>query len=557
MTNRPESEKIMSKVKINSIHFEKAFTTPGESASWTVVITSTSKEPVSGNLVCEINFLDQSLKTIQQDITLHEGEQSFAFDWQPPQETPRGYGLDVTLKLADGSTVATVSSGFDVLKTWTQMPRYGFLTDFFPGRTDTAQTMQTLSDYHINGLQFYDWMYRHEQLLTDTEPYVDILDRTLSLVTVKELIDTAHEHGIAAMPYTAIYGASVEYFNAHKDMGMYHADGSPVYLGKDFMAYMDPRPDSKWTLHLMDEFKSVLQTTRFDGIHLDQYGDPKVGYDAEGNYFDLGQAIADTITKTHTLVDQYRMDGAVVFNCVTNWPVELASQADEDIIYIEVWDPYSYFSDLHNLITYAQSQNTGKPVVLAAYVHPANSANPLLMDAIIFASGGGHIELGENVGYLSEAYFPKYDELSLEQKQLMQNYYDFAVRYQNLIGPDTSEATGKWIANVKVGDLHVGLEQGNDVFTLARESQGVLALSLINLTGIKSSKWNEPVDFPKVAENIPVSIAGFSKEVKAVYLASPDLEEFALEPLEFEQTNDEITLTLPILNIWDLLVFKY
>jgi dextranase len=249
---------------------------------------------------------------------------------------------------------------------------------------------------------------------------------------------------------------------------------------------------------MLAEFMGILQKTDFDGIHLDQYGDPKVGYDAQRKMFDLGQAIADTITETHKVVDENRKDGAVVFNCVTNWPVELASVADEDIIYIEVWEPYSNFSDLHNLVTYAQSLGTGKPVVLAAYVHPANSANPMLMDAIIFGSGGGHIELGENFGYLAEAYFPKYDQPTASQKDLLQNYYDFAVRYQDLIGPRTKEVTGKWIGNIQLGDLRVGVSEGSDVFALARESENALAISLVNLTGVSSFKWNVPVGDPNL-----------------------------------------------------------
>lgn len=547
----------MKDVQISAIHYQYSFTRPGESARWTVVVSNTSKSEVSGELSCQISDSEKTLYRLSQKVTLKPGEQSFDFEWLPPAKAPRGYGLDVAVDFADSSRSAVVSSGFDVLDKWTQMPRYGFLTDFFPERKDSASMMQQMADLHINGLQFYDWMYRHEQFFTNDEPYIDILDRTLSLNTVKELIADAHKHGIAAMPYTAIYGVSVEFFNSHKDWGMYHADGSPVYLGENFMAYVDPRPGRPWTVHMLNEFKGILQKTDFDGIHLDQYGDPKVGYDAKGDYFDLGQAIADTITDTHKVVDEYRKDGAVVFNCVTNWPVELASRADEDIIYIEVWDPYTNFSDLHNLVTYAQSQNTGKPVVLAAYVHPANSANPMLMDAIIFGSGGGRIELGENFGYLVEAYFPKYEIPTEEQRALLQNYYDFAVRYQTLIGPATTEATGKWINNIKVGGLKVGLSEGSDVFALARETDQTLAISLVNLTGINSFKWNVPVHDPTPAKDLTFTLKGLDKAVKEVVFTSPDGEDFSLQKVEFSQKDGELTVKIPALRYWDLLVLRY
>ena len=548
---------MISAISIPTIHYEKAFVRPGETVRWTVVVHSENADRVRAELVSKISHLDQSLNSITKEISISEGDQEVSFEWTPPLQTPRGYGLDVSIKLSNGTEFAQVSSGFDVLDTWTQMPRYGFLSDFEPGRTNAAKTLQALSDLHVNGLQFYDWMYRHDTFLTDHDPYIDPLGRNLSLKTVNELIDEGHKHNIAAMPYTAIYAASMEFFNDHKDWALYHADGSPVYLGTNFLAYMDPRPDSEWTKHLLGEFKNILENTKFDGIHLDQYGDPKEAIDAKGVRFKLDEPIAATITKTHEVVDQYRTDGAVVFNCVTNWPVELASQADEDIIYIEVWEPYTSFSDLHTLVTYAQLQGTGKPVVLAAYVHPGDSSNPFLMDAIIFASGGGRIELGENSGYLANPYFPDYDTLDPEQTEHLKNYYDFAVRYQNIIGPSTVEATKNWKANIKISGLKVGLNPTDDVFALVRESEGTVAVSLINLTQINSKKWNEPAEFPVPAANLTVKVGGFKQEVKGVYLSTPDEETFSLDPVDFTQNGDEITLVIPSLKIWDLVVMKY
>jgi len=548
---------MMSALSIPTIHYEKAFVRPGETIRWTVVVHSENTDPVTAEVVSKISHVDQTLGAITKEVSIHEGDQEVNFEWIAPLETPRGYGLDVSIISSAGNEYFEVSSGFDVLDTWTQMPRYGFLSDFEPGRSNAAQTLQALSDLHINGLQYYDWMYRHDNFLTDHDPYTDPLGRTLSLKTVNELIEAGHKHNIAAMPYTAIYAASMEFFNDHKDWALYHADGSPVYLGTNFLAYMDPRPDSEWTKHLLGEFKNILENTKFDGIHLDQYGDPKEANDAKGARFKLDEPIAATITRTHEVVDQYRTDGAVVFNCVTNWPVELASQADEDIIYIEVWAPYTSFSDLHTLVSYAQSQGTGKPVVLAAYVHPGNSANPFLMDALIFASGGGHIELGETSGYLANPYFPDYDTLTTEQTELLKNYYDFAVRYQNIIGPSTIEATKNWRGKIKINGLKVGLNPTDDVFALVRESDSTIAVNLINLTGINSDKWNEPVDFPVPADNIIVKVGGFTQVVKDVYLSSPDEETFSLDPVDFTQNGDEISLVIPSLKIWDLVVFKY
>ncbi|NTV36378.1 MAG: hypothetical protein HGA53_05445 [Anaerolineaceae bacterium] len=546
----------MSEISIKHIRFEKAFTHPGEITRWTVVIQNVGKESVTLEVISRLSHLGQIVETISETISLTQGDQEVGFEWLPPQETPRGYGLDVSLKLTNGIVLSQVSAGLDVLNTWTQMPRYGFLSEFKPDRSDCAETLQTLADYHVNGLQFYDWMYRHEDFLTEHDPYIDILDRTLSIKTVKTLIDEGHKHNIAAMPYSAIYATSIEFYNAHKEWALYDVKGGTVYLG-DFMAYMDPRPNSEWIKHLMAEFADVLQNTTFDGIHLDQYGDPKEGYDIHGNHFQLGQPIADAITETHSVVNKYRHDGAVVFNCVTNWPVELASKADEDIIYIEVWDPYSSFSDLHDLIIHAQSLGTGKPVVLAAYVHPGDSANPRLMDAVIFGSGGGHIELGENNGYLAHPYFPNFEVLDHDQAKAIRNYYSFTVRYQNLIGPQAKDATSKWAANIQLGTLKTGFTPGNDVFPIVRETDGYLSISLVNFTGLDYSKWNQPLKTPVFSKDLDLTIDDVNQKIKKVYFSSPDDNNFSLTSLPFEQNGEKVIFTVPALMYWDLIVLEY
>ena len=204
----------------------------------------------------------------------------------------RGYGLDTRLLAADGTRVAELSRAFDVLEHWTQAPRYGFLTDFSPGRDDAGETMDVLLAYQINVLQFYDWMYRHDTLLAKSEPYEDPLGRPLALRTVDALIAAAHAAGIAALPYTAVYAASLEFARRHPDWALFDPQGEPAMFF-DFLALMDPRPDRPWVRHLLDEFAQVLAETAFDGIHIDQYGDPKTGYDAAGNAFDLSIPLAE------------------------------------------------------------------------------------------------------------------------------------------------------------------------------------------------------------------------------------------------------------------------
>ena len=143
----------------------------------------------------------------------------------------------------------------------------------------------------------------------------------------------------------------------------------------------------------------------------------------------------------------------MVFNAVTNWPIEAVAPAKEDFVYIEVWSPYDWFSDLHALLVNAQQVSGGKPVVLAAYINPSFENNARIMDAVIFASGGSRIELGESNGMLAEPYFPNFKEMSPDLASAMQRYYDFMVRYENVIGPTTQDVTKQLQNNIHIANV--------------------------------------------------------------------------------------------------------
>ncbi|RPI32896.1 MAG: hypothetical protein EHM70_07675, partial [Chloroflexota bacterium] len=264
-------------IQISGLQVDKAFYHPGEMVHLQVHILTGLAGEKQAWLSARITHLDANIDTLKQQVTLSGGDQTVELSFSPPETAPRGYGIDVAIETADGARLAGASTAFDVLDRWTQSPRYGFVSDFQPGRLDSTETMEILTRYHVNALQFYDWMYRHEQFLTHEEPYIDLMGRELSRQTVDALIDAAHQRGIAAMPYTAIYGSSLAFYEEHPDWALYNKRGEVSRLGENFMAIMDPRPGSAWANHLLAQFDEVLDNTAFDGIHLDQYGDPKEG----------------------------------------------------------------------------------------------------------------------------------------------------------------------------------------------------------------------------------------------------------------------------------------
>src|SRR5690606_18054372 len=81
-----------------------------------------------------------------------------------------------------------------------------------------------------------------------------------------------------------------------------------------------------------------------------------------------------------------------------------------------------------------------KNTVLAAYMNYNlannkgyfNTASVLMTNAVIFAFGGSHIELGEHM--LGKEYFPNNNlQMKQELKTARIKYYDFLTAYQSLL----------------------------------------------------------------------------------------------------------------------------
>lgn len=557
----PASEAVdmVNYLKLKDIHYDRSYYHPGEKVGVVLDLESEATNPVPARLAVQVMHVTRPVLTFEEAIELRDGIQKVHLEFRPPLEAPRGYGLDVCIDVAGGGLRVCRSSAFDVLNNWTDTPRYGFLTDFEPGRADFQELVASLVDYHLNGLQFYDWMYRHEQFLTEQDPYRDPLGRQLSRTTVAALIDAVHDANIAAMPYTAVYAASLPFYHQHPDWALFKANGEPYQLGENFLVYMDPRPESQWSQHLLDQFVQILTETAFDGIHLDQYGDPKEGYDARVVRFGLAEPLAMMINATKEVVQAHRPQGSVVFNAVTNWPIETVAPANQDLVYIEVWPPYLWYEDLHALIVNAQRLGGGKPVILAAYISPKHEINVRLVDAVIFASGGGHIELGEREGMLAEPYFPEYEPVSPGLADVLRRYYEFAIRYQDLIGPRSRDATSDYCGRIAVHGFSTSPSQMMDkVWPIVRESPGFTTISLINLVGLASPEWNRPVEAdPQPLGSTQVKIKGVASPPAAVWLASPDWEEISLRKIPFDLSDGELILEISSLRFWDLILLEW
>jgi dextranase len=491
------------------------------------------------------------------------------------------YGMFVTVcQSEDGAIYA--ETAFDVAEHWREAPRYGFLSDFSPEEAGRLDDVEFLNRHHINLVQFYDWMYRHDQLLADSQEFIDPLGRCISHKVVSEKIAAFREHGIASMAYAAIYGSLPDYAHQYPEQLLYQNDGRPHSLG-NFFHIMDISEDSAWTKHIINEFVNAIQVMGFDGLQLDQYGFPKKAIRKKDGKHEI-VALKDLYPRFIDLVreavsERIGNDVVLIYNNVGNYPTHTTAISELDTMYIEVWDPAFHLRDLKQIIDNARLRS-GKQVVIAAYLHAFHPEKPsipaqaeigaIIAMATIFASGGYHILLGEHENLLADSYFPKYGSLSESFKVTMQHYYDFIVMYRNLLydlelddvsmtfagGINTEVVFSKeGVSFAPNGDL-------DTVWTTVKEKPGLMVIHLINLNGLDNDVWAHAKEqVPVVIENIEIKVESW-EAVEGIYCATPDGNSIRSQEIDYEfvpkgnEGGQFIRFTVPRLDYWTMVYMK-
>ena len=528
-------------------------------------------------LICNIYRLQESLFKIEKTVLKGDKEIVFSFNLNIRERYMTGYGVKVEVQRLDGNYDAYYTA-FDVVDSWTRAPRYGFISDFSDSDMNDEEDIKEMNRYHINVVQYYDWMYRHHKFIPPKDKFIDPLKRKLNLSVVKQKVEYAHKYGMKAMAYGAVYGAGKEFYEKHKEWALYKNDGK-VYGFGDFLYIMDINRQCKWHDHIINQFLEAVKFG-FDGIHMDQYGFPKEAIsslEGEKSIRYLQGDFPKLIDDTKDYIKSKGYNAELIFNAVNNWPVEKVAKAKEDAVYIEVWPPNDTYESLYNLISNAKKYAPQKQVILAAYMRPfleelniplksAENAAFLTM-AVIFASGGFHLLLGEGNGILDDAYYPKYRTINDEEfNKRLRGYYDFIVRYEGLLYDfDISDITMTYTGGINGEYAFSGSEfsvkpKDNCVWTLIKDKAGYKIINLLNFTGITDMRWNEPKDSePREIRNIEVT-AMLAEEAKGIYTASPDINNGVSEKLNFEYVKNEngraVRFTVPNLKIWNLIYIK-
>jgi dextranase len=541
---------------------------PGDDIALEIELCNPMASPVEVSVHIDVFSLEKKIASVDREITLkaRSGRQlTVAVDCS---RLAGGFGVDASL-FVEGKAAGSLSTAFDIVRKWNDAPRYGFLSDFYKEDEHDRVDVEQLRKYHINAVQFYDWMYRHHDLIPPQEYFTDPMSRKLSLKSIRNKVALCHESGMKAFAYGAVYTASREFAAEHPRMMLYRNDGEEETFGGGWQNIMDVSAGSEWSAYIVSQYERAVRELDFDGIHMDTYGFPKTAFakDGEGERFvRLDADYPALINRTKAALLKHKPDAGVIFNAVGDWPTMEVANTAEDAVYVEVWPPCDRYVHLHDIVERARRAGK-KPVILAAYVKPfktnrgSRAENALrLAQAAIFASGGYHFVLGENNAVLCDSYYVDYAVVRRAFERTMRNYCDFIVRYTRLLYSQELKDVSLTHANgINEEYAFGGAEfsscgEPGKVWTIVKEMPGAKVIHFINLMGIASDRWNEGKPKPKAVENIRVRVLD-NERALGVYTASPD-GGCRMERLVFETAQTHrgraVEFMLPFLEYWSM-----
>jgi dextranase len=481
----------------------------------------------------------------------YQGDRSIVLGWLPVGS----YGVELV------TDSATIRTAIEVTADPTARLRYGFAVDYSPGR-DFAGISDTIRRLHLTGIQFYDWAYRHADLLGGGEEYRDALGQPISLQSVRDLILAVKDAGAAPLGYAAVYAVGPDEWGTWKHRALLAALGEPFALG-DFLFLVDPAADD-WLKSFTAQLAAASVELGFSGFHLDQYGYPKRAVRPDG-------VVVDVATSFTTMIEAVRSAlpaAQLVFNNVNDFPTWATASSHQDAVYIEVWEPNVTLGSLGAIVSRAKSVASGKPVVIAAYQHVYDSAPASEADlatsftmATLFSHGATQLLAGEADRILVDPYYVRNHVMEPSTLDLLKRWYDFLVEHDELLlDPRIIDATpsyaGAYNDDCDVlfdGVATTGTARAGSVWRRVTVAGDRLIVQLINLVGQDDELWDSVRRAPGRTGAGRLRFRRVGAGTPRVRVADPDGSP-RLVDVAVELDGDHATAVLPELAVWQMVV---
>ena len=180
-------------LQIEDVYTDKAAYAPGGEAIITVQLSNPTSTNATEVVTLKTYHLENCLATDSLPVSVNANETTnITYTWNCPTNDYTGYIVEVSLNNGEFDSVA-----IDVSSDFSRFPRYGYSVDFDAGETlqeSTALIEELVRDYHINVVQYYDWMWRHEKVVPSgaADSWIDMFGNTISKDSITQRINAGH-----------------------------------------------------------------------------------------------------------------------------------------------------------------------------------------------------------------------------------------------------------------------------------------------------------------------------------------------------------------------------
>ncbi|MBT9775253.1 hypothetical protein GPL15_01860 [Clostridium sp. MCC353] len=560
---------------INDLYTDKSMYNPGETIRVTVDLKGMEG---LGEGVLRLQARHLTDTVWQQEIGVSSASPLVQVHVTLPEHDFTGYSLEAYLW--EGDTLRDYAmSAVDVSSDWNVFPRYGYITKL-DNRTDEeiGETLERLKRHHINGLFYYDVFDTQEHPLAGTaqapkDSWKSLAGQTVTRQSLLKTIQAGHDLNMKSFFYNLIFGAYDGYQEKgispewglyrdarHTDQDVHDLSGAGWETEKLWM--FNPA-DTNWQNHFVESHRELLEAYPFDGLQLDSLGNRNESrYDYSGREIQLDQTYASFLKR----VDE-ELDTRILFNPVGGYGLtQMLNSGCYDMAYMEVWpgDCKDYLSLKKSLDQIYAATKGNKGSVIAAYMNynvmkgePFNLPGILYTNAVLTASGGSHLELGDT-GMLSNEYYPGNSlRISRELAKRLRTGYSFMTAYENCLrGPGLEEKTG-------IRTFVEGVPASSDaapgsIFAFTKKKGDTSILHLINFEGASTSAWVDSrgtQTAPVIKREVTV-VQPVDRQPEKIWFASPDYQQGILKEVEFVYKDGTVTFDLPYLEYWDMVVIE-
>lgn len=455
----PAAHAASGTISLTDAYVDLARYTPGATATVSAVLAETSGlGSWSGTVNYTVTHLGATVASGSVPATVNaSGTATVTFNVTPPNSDFQGY----LVQIAAGSS--TAATAIDVSSSWTHFPRFGALTAYSPATTPSSADSDVATlvrKYHINALQFYDWMWRHEhpvQKNTDGSlpaSWTSWNGDVIGTDAIKTYISAAHGRSVAAIPYSMSYAALQDYQTyspaVQSSWGLYYqSNGSPwAFQMKNghpdtTLNIMNPA-NTAWQNYITGQYADQVNTMGFDGTHLDQLGNWGAMKDSSGAAVDLPSGLASLVSATKTTLAS--TPGRIVgFNAVDGFGGDNVATAQKtDYLYSELWDNHeTYIAMKSYLDTQKSESGTNIASVIAAYPNTKDDAGTVY-EAESGRFAGGVTFASDHPGYTGTGFVANFgqpgDSVTMTVNIPETRRYSLVFRYANATGSDATRS---------------------------------------------------------------------------------------------------------------------